>query len=161
MIFIPMIMEWDKDSIKLMVDDKLGEVQLTLIPPIMPMGRGIRCRCARSISLLNSAVGGAWCEKAPKDGQGYPVKFLVDYVRFYQTKEHAQQAKQFDPETGLPKRSPFSRLRHVRRGGRTCNMSLALSFHKWRGFSYWILLQCFGTGGREGHKSAFPEEIAV
>ena len=54
----------------------------------MPMGRGIR-----SVR-----------EKAPKDGQGYPVKFLIDYVRFYQTKEHAQQAKQFDPETGLPKK---------------------------------------------------------
>ena len=54
--------------------------------------------------MLNSAVGGTWCEKAPKDGQGYPVKFLIDYVRFYQTKEHAQQAKQFDPETGLPKK---------------------------------------------------------
>ena len=54
--------------------------------------------------ILNSAVGGNWCEKAPKDGQGYPVKFLIDYVRFYQTKEHAQQAKQFDPETGLPKK---------------------------------------------------------
>ena len=54
--------------------------------------------------ILNSAVGGNWCEKAPKDGNGFPIKFLIDYVRFYQTKEHVEQAKQFDPATGLPKK---------------------------------------------------------
>ena len=96
------VMEWDKDSIKLMVDDKLVK-SIDLNTTNYANGAGNPFRTPFYL-ILNSAVGGTWCEKAPKDGQGYPVKFLVDYVRFYQTKEHAQQAKQFDPETGLPKK---------------------------------------------------------
>ena len=96
------VMEWDKDSIKLMVDDKLVK-SIDLNTTNYANGAGNPFRTPFYL-ILNSAVGGTWCEKAPKDGQGYPVKFLIDYVRFYQTKEHAQQAKQFDPETGLPKK---------------------------------------------------------
>ena len=96
------VMEWDKDSIKLMVDDKLVKsIDLNTTNYVNEAGNPFR---TPFYLILNSAVGGNWCEKAPKDGQGYPVKFLIDYVRFYQTKEHAQQAKQFDPETGLPKK---------------------------------------------------------
>ena len=97
------VMEWDKDSIKLMVDDKLVK-SIDLNTTNYANGAGNPFRTPFYL-ILNSAVGGTWCEKAPKDGQGYPVKFLIDYVRFYQTKEHAQQAKQFDPETGLPKKN--------------------------------------------------------
>ena len=102
MLFRSYVMESDKDSIKLMVDDKLVK-SIDLNTTNYANGAGNPFRTPFYL-ILNSAVGGTWCEKAPKDGQGYPVKFLVDYVRFYQTKEHAQQAKQFDPETGLPKK---------------------------------------------------------
>ena len=92
------VMEWDKDSIKLMVDDKLVK-SIDLNTTNYANGAGNPFHL-----ILNSAVGGQWCEKAPEDGTGYPVEFLIDYVRFYQTKEHMEQAKQFDPETGLPKK---------------------------------------------------------
>lgn len=96
------VMEWDKDSIKLMVDDKLVK-SIDLNTTNYANGAGNPFRTPFYL-ILNSAVGGNWCEKAPQDGTGYPVEFLIDYVRFYQTKEHMEQAKQFDPETGLPKK---------------------------------------------------------
>lgn len=96
------IMEWDKDSIKLMVDDKtVKTIDLNTTNYSKREGNPFR---TPFYLILNSAVGGQWCEKAPKNGQGYPVKFLIDYVRFYQTKEHVQQAKMFDTKTGLLKK---------------------------------------------------------
>lgn len=114
------VMEWDKDSIKLMVDDKLVKsIDLNTTNYANQAGNPFR---TPFYLILNSAVGGNWCEKAPKDGQGYPVKFLIDYVRFYQTKEHAQQAKQFDPGNRIAEEEvipPFSWLERFRYGGRS------------------------------------------
>lgn len=96
------IMEWDKDSIKLLVDDKLVK-SIDLNTTNYPNGAGNPFRTPFYL-ILNSAVGGQWCEKATEDGKGYPVKFLIDYVRFYQKKEHVKQAAEFSPENGLPKK---------------------------------------------------------
>lgn len=96
------IMEWDKDSIKLMIDDKvIKTLDINSVKYTKSEGNPFR---TPFYLILNSAVGGTWCEKAPNDGKGYPVQFLVDYVRFYQTKEHVKQSKMFDPQTGLPKK---------------------------------------------------------
>lgn len=95
------IMEWDKDSIKLMIDDKvIKTLDINSVKYTKSEGNPFR---TPFYLILNSAVGGTWCEKAPQDGKGYPVQFLIDYVRFYQTKEHVRQSKMFDPQTGLPK----------------------------------------------------------
>ncbi len=74
------VMEWDKDSIKLMVDDKLVK-SIDLNTTNYANGAGNPFRTPFYL-ILNSAVGGNWCEKAPQDGTGYPVEFLIDYVRF-------------------------------------------------------------------------------
>lgn len=79
------VMEWTPDAIRLMVDDKLVK-SIDLGQTEYTGGAGNPFRTPFYL-ILNSAVGGEWCEKAPGDGAGYPVKFLVDYVRFYQTKE--------------------------------------------------------------------------
>ena len=96
------VMEWDKDSIKLMVDDKLVK-SIDLNTTNYANGAGNPFRTPFYL-ILNSAVGGNWCEKAPQDGTGYPVEFLIDLVRFFQTMEHMEQAYQFDTETGLPQK---------------------------------------------------------
>ncbi len=93
------IMEWDKDSIKLMIDDKVVKtLDINKVNYTKTQGNPFR---TPFYLILNSAVGGTWCEKAPADGKGYPVQFQIDYVRFYQKKEHRDQAKLFDPKTGV------------------------------------------------------------
>jgi beta-glucanase (GH16 family) len=95
------VMEWDKDSIRLLVDDK--EVKTLEIDSVKYNDNAGNPFRTPFYLILNSAVGGNWCEKAPADGAGFPVKYLIDYVRFYQTKEQAEDAKKYDPQTGLPK----------------------------------------------------------
>ena len=60
------VMEWDKDSIKLMVDDKLVK-SIDLNTTNYANGAGNPFRTPFYL-ILNSAVGGNWCEKAPQDG---------------------------------------------------------------------------------------------
>ncbi len=79
------VMEWTPESIRLMVDDKLVK-SMEVKQAEYPNGAGNPFRTPFYL-ILNSAVGGEWCEKAPEDGKGFPVRFLIDYVRFYQTKE--------------------------------------------------------------------------
>lgn len=96
------VMEWDKDSIRLSVDNRLVK-SIDLHQTNYEKNTGNPFRTPFYL-ILNSAVGGNWCEQAPEDGKGYPVQFLIDYVRFYQTEKQTADSKKFDPKTGLEKR---------------------------------------------------------
>lgn len=95
------IMEWDKNTIRLLIDDK--EVKsIKLADTNYPNGGNPFL--TPFYIIINSAVGGSWCEKAPLDGTGFPVKFEIDYVRLYQTKEQFEDNKKINPKTGKLKK---------------------------------------------------------
>jgi beta-glucanase (GH16 family) len=71
-------MDWDKDKIRLYVDDQLlNEVSLT--ETINP--DGFNPFLQPHYILLNLAVGG---NGGDPSGTRFPVKYEVDYVRVYQ-----------------------------------------------------------------------------
>ncbi len=78
------VLEWDDDIMRILIDDEeLGRVKIS--DANYPNGDNpLRTPC---YIIMNTAIGGqgTWPETAdPKD---YPVKFEIDYVRYYTKKQ--------------------------------------------------------------------------
>ncbi len=98
------VFEWDKDMMRVEIDGKeIGRINVSDADYPDGAGNPLRTPC---YLIMNMALGGNWCEHPDADGKGYPCKFLIDYIRYYQKKEHAEDAKKYDPRTGLLKDSP-------------------------------------------------------
>lgn len=94
------VFEWDRDMMRIEIDGKeAGKINVADADYPGNSGNPLRTPC---YLILNLALGGNWCEMPDPDGKGYPSKFLIDYVRFYQKREHKEDSKRYDAGTGLP-----------------------------------------------------------
>lgn len=93
------VMEWDKDTMRILIDDKeVGQINISQADYPDGAGNPLKTPC---YLIMNTALGGEWCEQPAPNA--YPTKFLIDYVRFYQKKEHVVEGKKLDPSTGNKK----------------------------------------------------------
>ncbi|MFI3243642.1 MAG: family 16 glycosylhydrolase [Akkermansia sp.] len=76
-------MEWTEEDIKIFVDDFCIAI-FDFDSPVFDFVNGENPFEDPQFLILNTAIGGTWCELAD-DPSEYPVEYLIDYVRYYQS----------------------------------------------------------------------------
>lgn len=93
-------MDWDKDSLRLFLDDELLNSQSSDVGD----DAGFYPFRQPHYLLLNLAIGGDnGGEPSPAD---YPIRYVIDYVRVYQTAEQQEAQKAYNESHPSPK-TPF------------------------------------------------------
>lgn len=78
------VLEWDDEKMSISIDDKeVGSVRISEAD-YPDGGNPLRTPC---YIIINTALGGRGTWPEPADGADYPVKFEIDYVRYYTKKK--------------------------------------------------------------------------